>query len=226
MLLSQNAQSYPLAAVLLFPVAPRTIVKIADLLPPWHRRRGANAVFERHKTQWHRHARGGSAVVPSLIAVARRKTVNTADLRGGTAETLNMFKTSAGPPRVGPISVRSPQHRRYRAAPPWLPWRRTRTAVAPTPPPCLRNTTAVQSRESRLAPRTAIPWRFYCGYGGATTVLPPHWPRSAAANNAVMPPMIAVAPLWFRRNARKNTLVTGSRKPWKTTGGVTTVMAV
>ena len=53
------------------------------------------------------------AVVPSLIAVAPRNNVNTADLRGGTAETLNMFKTSAGPPRVGPISVRSPQHRNY-----------------------------------------------------------------------------------------------------------------
>ena len=44
-----------------------------------------------------------SAVVPSLIAVASRKTVKTAGLRGGTAETLNMFKTSALPPRVGPI---------------------------------------------------------------------------------------------------------------------------
>ena len=43
------------------------------------------------------------AVVPSLIAVAPRKTVKTADLCGGTAETLNMFKTSAVPPRVGPI---------------------------------------------------------------------------------------------------------------------------
>ena len=43
------------------------------------------------------------AVVPSLIVVAPRKTVKTADLRGGTAETLNMFKTSAVPPRVGPI---------------------------------------------------------------------------------------------------------------------------
>ena len=80
------------------------------------------------------------------------------------------------------------------AAPPWLPWHRTITALAPLPPPCLRSTTAVQSREGRLASRTAIPWSFYCGYGGATTVLPPHWPRSAGANTAVMPPMIAVAP--------------------------------
>ena len=53
--------------------------------------------------QWHRHDRRGSAVVPSLIAVAPPKTVKTADHRGGTAETLNMFKASTVPPRVGPI---------------------------------------------------------------------------------------------------------------------------
>ena len=56
--------------------------------------------------QWRRHDRRDSAVVPSLIAVATRKTVKTADLRGGTAETLNMVKTSAVPPRVGPIRSR------------------------------------------------------------------------------------------------------------------------
>ena len=54
------------------------------------------------------------AEVPSLITVVPQKTVKTADLRGGTAETLNMFKTSAVPPRVGPISMRWPQHRHYR----------------------------------------------------------------------------------------------------------------
>ena len=43
------------------------------------------------------------AVFPSLIAVAPQNTVNTADLRGSTAETLNMFKTSAVLARVGPI---------------------------------------------------------------------------------------------------------------------------
>ena len=57
----------------------------------------------RRKPQWHRHDRRGYAVVPSLIAVAPRKTVKTADLRGGTAETLNMFTTSAVPPRVGSL---------------------------------------------------------------------------------------------------------------------------
>ena len=57
----------------------------------------------RHKAHWHSHDRPGFAVVPSLIVVAPRKTVKTADLRGGTAETLNMYKNSAVPPRVGPI---------------------------------------------------------------------------------------------------------------------------
>ena len=92
----------------------------------------------------------------------------------------------------------------------------------------------------------------------ATAVAPPapqwapRWPRSAAANTAVPPPMIAVAPPsnrsgnsmgspcpqwhrrgsavippWFRSStAKKNTCVTGRGKLWKTTGGVTTVMAV
>ena len=94
-------------------VAPRKTVKTADLrggtvatfnmfrrasavLVPSHRGRGATAVLVRHKPHWHRHDRRGSAVVPSVIVAAPRKTVKIADLRGGTAETLNMFKTSAG----------------------------------------------------------------------------------------------------------------------------------
>ena len=101
-------------------VALRKTVKTADLrggtaatlnmfrrasavLVPSHRRRGATVVLVRHEPHWHRHDRRGSAVVSSLIAVAARKTVKTADLCGGTAKTLNMFKTSAVPPRVGPI---------------------------------------------------------------------------------------------------------------------------
>ena len=64
------------------------------------------------------------AVVPSLIAVAPRETVNTADIRGGTADTLNMLKTSAVPPWVGPISVGSPRHCHYRRG-------TAMTAVAP-----------------------------------------------------------------------------------------------
>ena len=53
---------------------------------PSHRRRGATAVLVQHKPQWHRHDRRVSAVVPSLIAmaVAPRKIVKTAELRGAT----------------------------------------------------------------------------------------------------------------------------------------------
>ena len=115
-------------------VVPRTIVKTADLrgstaatfnmfrcasavLVPSHRRRGATAVLVRHD-------RRGSAVVPSLIAVAPRKTVKTADLRGGTAETLNMFKTSAVPRGLGQSAVGSPRHRHDRRG-------TAMTAVAP-----------------------------------------------------------------------------------------------
>ena len=104
----------------LIAVAPPKTVKTADLrggtaetfnmfrrasavLPPSHRRRGATAVLARHKPQWHRHDRRGSAVIQSLIAVAPSKTVKTADLRGGTAETFHIFKTSAVSSRVGPI---------------------------------------------------------------------------------------------------------------------------
>ena len=61
----------------LIAVAPRTIVRTADLLPPSHRRRGATAVVVRHKPQWHRHDPRGSVVVPVLIAVAPRKTVKS-----------------------------------------------------------------------------------------------------------------------------------------------------
>ena len=56
---------------------------------PTHRRRGATAVLVLHKPQWHRPDCHGSAVVSSLIAVAPQKTVKTANLRGGMAETLN-----------------------------------------------------------------------------------------------------------------------------------------
>ena len=82
-----------------------------NFIPTSHRRRGDTAVLVRHKPEWHRHDRRGSAVVPSLIAIAPRKSVKTADLLGGTAETLNMVKTSAVPPRVGQSAVGSPRHR-------------------------------------------------------------------------------------------------------------------
>ena len=111
---------------------------------PSHRRRGAIAMLVRHKPQWHRHDRHGSAVVPSLIAVAPRKTFKTADLRGGTAETLNMFKTSVVPPRVGPISVWSPRHRHYRRG-------TAMTAVAPCKDRSSTSITAVPPQYNRRA---------------------------------------------------------------------------
>ena len=94
----------------LIAVKPRQIVKTADIRSPYISVTpgsrcdcGATAVLVRHKPQWYRHDRQGSAEVTSLIAVVPRKTINIADLRGGTAETLNMLKTSAETPRVGPI---------------------------------------------------------------------------------------------------------------------------
>ena len=107
----------------------------------------------RHQQKWHRHDRRGSAVVPSLIAVVPRKTVKTADLRGGTAETLNMFKTSAVTPRVGPISVGSPPHRHYRrgtATTAVAPHKdRSSTSITAGPPKYNRRAIA---KKSRLAP--------------------------------------------------------------------------
>ena len=136
----------------------------------------------RNKPQWHRHDRRGSAVVLSLIAVAPRKIVKTADIRIGMAETLNIHVQNFCSVTTGWANLRG-----IAAAPSLPPWHRTRTAVAPPLPPCFRSTTAAQSRKSRLAPL-----RRSCGVSMA--VLPPHWPHSAAANTAVMPPMIAVAP--------------------------------
>ena len=132
---------------------------------PSHRRRGATAVLVRHKPQWHRHDRRGSAVIPSLIAVAPRKTVKTADLRAVTAETLNIFKTFAVPPRVGPIRSG------VAAAPSWPPWHRTRTAVAPPSPPCPPQYHLHHRRASAVQPpcnRENVDWR---PYGDPVSVL-------------------------------------------------------
>ena len=145
----------------------------------------------RHKPQWNRHDRRGSAVVPVLNRRSTAGKCQISYLRGGTAETLNMIKTSAVPPRLGQSAVGSPRQGRYRRGTAMTAVVPYKTAVAPPSPQCIRSTTAVQSRKKS---RLAIPLRFYCGYGGATTVLPPHRPRSAAANTAVMSPMIAVAP--------------------------------
>ena len=50
-----------------------SVVSPHSFIPPSHRRRGATGVLVRHEPQWHRHDRRGSAVVPSLIAVAPPK---------------------------------------------------------------------------------------------------------------------------------------------------------
>ena len=142
-------------------VAPRKTVKTADLrggtaatfnmfrrasavLVPSHRRRGATAVLVRHKPHWHRHDHRGSAVVPSVIAVAPRKTVKIADLRGGTAETLNMFKTSAGHRGLGQSAVGSPRHRHDRRG-------TAMTAVVPYKNSSSTSITAVPPQYNRRA---------------------------------------------------------------------------
>ena len=142
-------------------VAPRKTVKTADLrggtaatlnmfrrasavLVPSHRRRGATAVLVRHKPQGQRHDRRGSAVVPLVIAVAPRKTVKTADLRGGTAETLNTFKTSAGHRGLGQSAVGSPRHRHDRRC-------TAMTAVVPYKNSSSTSITAVPPQYNRRA---------------------------------------------------------------------------
>ena len=128
-------------------VGPYTLFGIlyyVILIPPSHRRRGDTAVLVRHKPQWHRHDRRGSAVVPSLIVVAPRKTVKTSDLRGSTAETLNMFKTSAVPRGLGQSAVGSPRHRHDRR-------RTAMTAVAPYKNRSSTSITAVPPQYNRRA---------------------------------------------------------------------------
>ena len=102
----------------------------------------------------HRSCTAMVAVVPSLIAVAPRKTVNIADLRGGTAETLNMYTTSAVLPLVGPMSG-SPRHRHYRrstaAAPPQHRRDTAMTAVAPYKDRSSTSITAVHPQYNRRA---------------------------------------------------------------------------
>ena len=66
------------------------------------------------------------AVVPSLIAVAPRKAVKTADLHGGTAATLNMFKTSTRSATAGWANPRWDRRgiAMTAVAPPWPLWHR------------------------------------------------------------------------------------------------------
>ena len=122
---------------------------------PSHRRRGAIAVRVRHKPQWHRHDRRDSAVVPSLIAVALRicSKLPQCQPRVGPIIIIIIILFIYWAPYPASCSWRSPDRRGTAitaAAPPWLQWHRTMTAVAPTSPPRLRSTTTVQLRQSRL----------------------------------------------------------------------------
>ena len=115
------------------------------IIPPSHRRPAATAVLVRHKPQWHRHDRRGSAVVPSLIAVTPPKTVKTAQT---FAVAWRKLLTCSKHPRVRPIRSGVAEKQ------PWSPLHRTRTAVAPPSPPCPRSSTsitAVPSQYNRCA---------------------------------------------------------------------------
>ncbi len=113
----------------------------------------ATAVLVRHKPQWYRHDRRGSAVVPSLIAVSLWKTVKTADLRDGTAETLNMFKTFAGWANLQ-------WGRRGTAMTTVAPYKdRSSTSITAVPPQYNRRAIA----KMQTGDPTAIPWWFYFG---------------------------------------------------------------
>ena len=107
--------------------------RASAVLVPSHRSRGATAVLVRHKPQWHRHDRCGSAVVPSLIAVAQRKT---ADLRGGNFEQVQNFRSATA-------GWANPQ------------WDRRGTAMTAVVPYKNRSSTSITSvvkpRKSRMA---------------------------------------------------------------------------
>ena len=81
-----------------------------ELIPPSHRRRDDTAVLARHKPQWHRHGRRGSAVVPSLIVVAPRKLSKRGPSRchGGNFEYV--------PPCLRSTSPVTPEARCYGGA--------------------------------------------------------------------------------------------------------------
>ena len=138
-------------------VAPRKTVKTADLrggtaatfnmfrgasavLVPSHRGRGATAVLVRHKPQWHRQYRRGSAS-------DRRSTAENGQHCGpsrGTADTLNMFKTSAGHRGLGQSAVGSPRHRHDRRG-------TAMTAVVPYKNRSSTSITAVSPQYNRSA---------------------------------------------------------------------------
>ena len=215
-------------------------------MPPSHRMRGATAVLVRHKPQWHRHDRRSSAVVPSLIAVAPPKTVKTADLRGGTAETFNMFRRAS--------AVLPPSHRRRGATAVLVrhkpQWHRHGPAViqsliAVAPPKTVKTadlrggtaetcniifkTSAVSSRVGPIRRGTAMtavtPYKDRSST--SITAVPPKQHLRHRRASAVQSRKCRLATLRRSRGGSTAvTCVTGGRKLLKVTGGVTTVMAV
>ena len=151
------------------------------------------------------------------FAVARRKL-------------WTVFKTSAVPPRGGPIRNVNNSN--------------TSSNVLRT----CENVNTTENHTPYIAD-ARMSWSHRSSTASPTVA--PHWPRSPAANTAVLPPMIAVVqpsnrsgnsmgspcphwhrqgsavlPPWFRSStARKNTCVPGRGKLWVTTGGVTTELA-
>ena len=95
-------------------MARRQLLTCSAVPPQYKSRHTGGAVLRRCLYGVNRTGTVMIAVVPSVIAVAPRKTVKIADLRGGTAETLNMFKTYAGHRGLGQSAVGPPRHRHDR----------------------------------------------------------------------------------------------------------------
>ncbi len=135
------------------------------VITPSHRRRGATAALVRHKPQWHRHDRRGS-VIDCGSTAENCQNREPSRWHGGNFELVQNFRSA---PPVGPIGTG------IAAAPSWPLWHRTRTSVAPPSLPCLRSTTAVQSRRSRLAtygdPVAVLLRLWRCYHSAATGVL-------------------------------------------------------
>ena len=147
------------------------------VIPPSHRRRGATAVLVRHKPQWHRHDHHGSTVVPSLIIVAPRKTVKTADLRGGTAATLNTFRRAS--------AVLVPSHRRRGATAVLVRHDRRGSAVVPSLIAVAQRKTV---KTADLRGGTAETLNMFKTTQATAGWANPLWDRRGTAMTAVAPP--------------------------------------
>ena len=149
------------------------MLHIAWMFPytPSHRRRGATAVLVRHKPQWHRHDRRGSAALGSVID--RRSTVENllkprtfamAQRKLWTCSKLPQCHRGLGQSRVGSPRQRHDCHGTVYG-------HHTMTAVAPPSPSCPRSSTSITAvppqynrRASAVQPpcnREQVDWRPY-----------------------------------------------------------------